>query len=181
MPFKVSLKIQHRDLGAKKVAGKWKLIQSRMAPVVHVGVLGRGNADVALYAAVNEYGTEDGRIPARPFMRPAFTSAQVKAAMRGVQGYLKDQRSINDLLTAIGATCRNQVISNINNHPPPPNAPSTIAAKGSSGTLVNTGRMKQSITYTITGRGRSASSPQGGNAAPTTPPYASLRAVGISR
>lgn len=156
MAFRVSLTIQHRDLGAKKVAGKYKLIAKRRAPVVMAGVLGKGNSDVALYAAVNEYGREDGSIPARPFMRPAFQSRRVKGAMKSVQEYLRDKTSLNQMLNGIGRASVAAIVANINAHPPPPNAPSTIARKGSSGTLVDTGRMKQSITYSIRKRGEAS-------------------------
>ena len=42
-----------------------------------VGIL---DENVSIRAIVNEYGTGDGRIPARPFLRPAFDETAPKAA-----------------------------------------------------------------------------------------------------
>jgi len=45
------------------------------------------------------------------------------------------------------------VVDEINSGVPPPNAPSTIKAKGSSKTLVDSGEMRNHVDHKITGEG----------------------------
>jgi hypothetical protein len=45
-----------------------------------IGEVGIFEEEIAKRAFINEFGTGDGRIPARPFLRPAFDETAPKAA-----------------------------------------------------------------------------------------------------
>ncbi len=104
---------------------------------------------VAEVAAWNEYGTE--RSPARPFQRRTFedcrddivnyTNNMLKVAIHG--------GGAKELLNSVGAYTKGKMQKEIRDGDWEPNAPSTIAKKGSSKPLIDTGRMRQSIVYTI--------------------------------
>lgn len=101
--------------------------------------------DVGIY---NEFGTS--RIPARPFMRVA--ADQGKKSMQQVVdhtiGLMIDGRvtpkAVDD---TVGKQWANVVKSTIKHFDTPPNAPSTVAAKGKNDPLVDTGQMMDAIDY----------------------------------
>lgn len=123
---------------------------------VKVGVLGKSGSKMVVVAATNEFGTtRAGRgnkvtIPARPFLRPVgrdqemtnFVAGQLKAILR-----VPTPADPKEALGKIGEKAVALVRRNIASHPPPPNAASTVAKKGSTGTLVDTGRLRQSIAW----------------------------------
>lgn len=118
-----------------------------------VGVQAGGRAkdgvtDLATVAAANEFGTD--RIPERSFLRStmaeerekiaAITAAEAKAILEG-------RRTVETSLALIGMYAASRIQAKIQSHPPPPNAPATIEKKGSSGTLVDSGNLMQSVTH----------------------------------
>lgn len=104
---------------------------------------GEAVSDVAAY---NEFGTS--AIPPRPFMRNAKSENDKK----WVDFLAKDLNSTKnaDLSFArLGELVRNDVIVSINKTTKPPNSAETIARKGSSHPLIDTGFLKSSVTYEI--------------------------------
>ncbi len=152
-------KFTDRDLGWNeilKVAAEIK--QSK----VRVGVIGeRAEAKeegspltVGEIAAVLEYGTEDGHIPARPFVRGTFDAERENLVALGrklIRGALDGKITVEKGLNIIGSTLANAIKRRITDGSgvPPPNAPSTIAAKGSDRPLVDTGRLLGAITWSV--------------------------------
>ena len=115
------------------------------------GVFGEKDANLPVYASANEFGTQDGRIPERAFLRKTFDDdAAIKAVFDfGAQIYDKTGL-IKDMLKAMGAKLVSEIQKSIDSNIPPPNAPSTIKAKGGKDhTLIDTGRMRQGVTYKI--------------------------------
>jgi hypothetical protein len=109
-------------------------------------------SSMAMVAAVNEFGTEDGRIPERSFMRSTFDEKrdQIARSLAGEAKAIIDGRKTVALsLGLIGQKHQDDVIRKIRSHPPPPNAESTIKAKESSGTLIDSGQMAQSVRYQV--------------------------------
>jgi hypothetical protein len=110
-------------------------------------------SSMVMVAASNEYGTEDGRIPERSFMRSTFDEKReelgriMAAETRAILDGRKDPRLS---LRLVGEKHQGDVIRKIRSHPPPPNAESTIKAKESSGTLIDSGQMAQSVRYEVT-------------------------------
>lgn len=110
-----------------------------------------GNAMVAEYAAMNEYGTE--KIPSRPFMRTAFDNNTEKifqsfyrqrVAMD--EGKITQEQALNRVGLKLQAIVKNTIVS----EPWTPNKQSTIDAKGEGKPpLIDSSTMLKSITYTV--------------------------------
>lgn len=115
-----------------------------------VGVLGSQGSDMVMIAAVNEYGTSDGHIPSRPFLRNALKDPTLVPFVRRMAAqYTQGKLSLDAALNKVGAFTVGLIQRSIGSNIQPANAPSTVAAKGSSATLINTGRLRQSITWVI--------------------------------
>ena len=123
---------------------------------VKVGVMGDAGTsdegtDMLLIAAVNEFGSADGRVPERSYIRAGFDKNRSKlrntaAALWGrvLDGDM-DQRQALGLL---GETHQDQVQKFLTALSAPPNAASTIARKrGSANPLIDTGRLRSSIRW----------------------------------
>lgn len=143
--FKASAVFESHDKGKAEIEKSLRRLSRNK--VVAVGVLGDGG--VALYASANEYGTE--YIPARPFVRPSIASPELKAfSKQNAKDYYRGAIATLELgLERLGNFARGLIVKKIGSNVPPPNADSTIAMKGSSATLIDTGRMRQSITYQV--------------------------------
>jgi hypothetical protein len=114
-----------------------------------------GDLTVAEIAVVNEYGTD--KIPSRPFARSTFDEKReemVGLGKRLMAGIVDGKIKLKPALDVMGSTLATAMKRKITDGAgvPPPNAPSTVAAKGSSRPLVDTGRLLGSITWaTIVG------------------------------
>lgn len=100
----------------------------------------------------NEYGTSDGRIPSRPFMRKAFDEGKSKidrTTARLLNGIYVGQFDAHLALTLLGQLHESQVRKMMTDIRTPPNAPSTIDQKKSSNPLIDTGQTRQSIRYEV--------------------------------
>lgn len=133
------------------------LAQHRVAPMVAVGIQGAHasaphgdeNLTVADVAAINEFGLG---VPARPFMRLTFEqrAGDLQKLGRGLeQRVLQGSMTVTNALLIMGADAVGKVRATIDSGVAPPNAPSTIARKGSSKPLVNFGQLKGSITSEV--------------------------------
>jgi len=107
--------------------------------------------DLVQIAAWNEFGTEDGHVPERSFLRstldenrPRYVQLQETAVERMVDGL--DPRLAYG---AIGLGVVADVRRKIRAHVDPPNAPRTVQAKGSSTPLIDTGRLYDNIGYRV--------------------------------
>jgi hypothetical protein len=106
-------------------------------------------ADLAVVAAINELGSSS--TPARPFMRQSFENheGQLKAACEHLEQSIIGGASAQDALTELGVFCKGLVQKEIVDGGFEPNAPSTIAKKGSEQPLIDTGHMRQSVNYVV--------------------------------
>jgi hypothetical protein len=112
-------------------------------------------ADYVDIAAYNELGTDT--IPSRPFLRQAADknegvmrqNAQVLAKQMTQGGTAKD------VYRKMGVMLETMIQDEIASGNFVPNAPSTVASKGSSTPLIDTGRLRQSIHHQIVERGKS--------------------------
>ena len=123
---------------------------------VKVGVLaGTGvhpNAEhgetVAEIAAKNEFGEK--HVPARPFLRPAINehhSDITEVVRKTLVRLLKGEITAAQAESALGMTGQTLIRTQIDKTTTPPNAPRTIAEKGSDHPLIDTGLLKQSINW----------------------------------
>lgn len=142
----------------------WEKLKRKLTAVerdahVKVGVLGdssdEGDGDMSIVdiAAVHEYGTLDGRVPSRSYMRSALIGrlVELKKLQGNVAvGYVTGRLSLDQALGMIGewaaAAMRAQITdSNL----PPPLQPATVKRKGSDKPLVDTGQLVMAITYEV--------------------------------
>lgn len=112
---------------------------------------GEADADIVARAVWNEFGTRRG-VPERPFLRNAMRSNReayrarlTELARLIVLGGL----DLSVALRLIGTQAQGDIQKEIVILAQPPNAPSTIARKGSSNPLIDTGEMRQKVTYKV--------------------------------
>lgn len=105
---------------------------------------------VVFVAICNEYGTEN--IPARHFFGPAIDENQAlidRWQDELIDQYLDGKVSLRGMLEELGKRVVKLVQDKIRSNVPPPNAPSTVAKKGSDQTLIDTETMLKSVTYKV--------------------------------
>ncbi|CDZ60468.1 Hypothetical protein NGAL_HAMBI2605_10380 [Neorhizobium galegae bv. orientalis] len=119
---------------------------------------GEADSDVIERAVYNNFGTSRG-IPERPFMQNAMRNhrreyqAMMKTEARNiVLGAVRGQdasRTKVNALKRLGIKAQGDIQAEITSLDTPPNAPSTIRQKGSSNPLIDTGEMRNSVSYKI--------------------------------
>lgn len=140
----------------------WRAVQARLLGIadarVKVGVLESagmtedGKATLATVALANEFGTENGHIPERSFIRKTLRERKADIAKRkrdAVKRIIDGKSEPARELGLLGQYVASQIRATIRTSVPPPNAPSTIARKGSSRTLIDTGRLLNGVSYEV--------------------------------
>lgn len=114
---------------------------------------GKAGIDVATVAAINELGSSS--TPARPFMKQSFEDheGELQKACDRVNSVLASGGTAETALNELGVFCKGLVQKEIVNGGFAPNAAATVAAKGSSQPLIDTGTMRGSVNYVIKKRG----------------------------
>jgi len=107
----------------------------------------RDGVSALFKATVNNFGLG---VQARPFMVRSFESNKTKYD-NAIKKSLGDLENLNykEFLNKLGVVSSQDVKTAIVELKEPANSPATIAAKGSSNPLVDTGHMLQSVTYQI--------------------------------
>lgn len=98
---------------------------------------------------IHEYGLG---VPERSFIRATIdehAERYTKQAKELLGRVLDGKLSADDALALLGEVVKRDIIQRINEGIDPPNAPATIAEKGSSKPLIDTGSLKQSIDYVV--------------------------------
>ncbi len=137
---------------------------------VKVGVLASGkgrekNEDgitMIELAAIHEFGSPKAGIPERSFIRRTMRDKSdelgrvcANIAKKYIHGEVTLERGLNQLGAVAAGMIKSRVTAG--EHIPPPNAPSTVKAKGSDRPLIDTGRMIGSVTWKVwMGRARDA-------------------------
>lgn len=157
----------------------WEGIKKRVealrggSAVVRIGVQGQQGAanhqgthlTVAQLATIHEFGKVIHQpkmrrtivIPARSFLRDTVDQYREAIARRQVlltQGYILGKFEIQPAMELLGQYVVGLIKQRIANGIPPANRPSTIARKGSSKPLIDTGQLRNSITYVVDIGGR---------------------------
>lgn len=112
---------------------------------------GLGNAELA---GLHEFGSRDGKIPERSFMRRTVDGKreQIKQLFRrGLKAVAEGGTDADEVLESVGQFAAAEMKKTVTTGPgvSPPNRPSTIARKGSSRPLVDSGRMINSISHQV--------------------------------
>lgn len=132
---------------------KHRLVQANGRQVkvgVPEGKAGNTESSLADVAKWNEFGTED--IPERPAFRNGIAKAKTKILALNKRNLLliaKDEMSVEQALDMLGALATGEIKREFVSGEFAPNAPSTIAKKGSSRPLIDSGQLRQSITWEV--------------------------------
>ncbi len=149
--------VEDIDHGLKRIMEE---VRKMEGAYVKVGVLSDagtydegGKANLVDIATWNEYGTSKG-IPARPFMGQTFdkNQQQTHEALGNEYGLILDGKAnANGALKTVGVWYKGEIQKTFTEGEFEPNAPSTIAKKGSSQPLIDTGRLRSSINFEVVG------------------------------
>jgi len=146
-----------RDNGARAMLAR--ITAAQQPARVRVGVLDDavkeddgGGAPMSLLevAAVHEFGA--GHVPQRSFIRATVDlhTEEIQRLQQGlglqiIRGEIDHTTALERLGIKVVAWVQNRIAAGID----PPNADSTIARKGSSKPLINTGQLRSSITHRV--------------------------------
>lgn len=161
--MKIKSTLKRVDKGFDKFRAAYKALGNRSH--VNVGILGnikntRKNEDGAELTnveigAIHEFGSPAERIPERSFLRSTMKLNRA-AYMRTLRATVRDRvlqgkATMVQVLNAMGARIANDIKNRITQGAgiPPPLSPQTIARKGSSRPLVDTGQLVNSITWAV--------------------------------
>jgi hypothetical protein len=129
-----------------------KMLNSMIKNEVTIGLHGDVGGDILSRGIYNEFGTD--KIPERSFIRAGFDTEKnnisndmIKIAERIISGQMKVKTGLN----LLGDSTKGRIQEFAIDLRDPPNAQSTIDAKGSSNPLVDTGQMIGSIDYKVKG------------------------------
>ncbi|WCH45807.1 hypothetical protein [Lysinibacillus sp. OF-1] len=123
---------------------------------VEVGIF--GSDEYVMIASVHEFGAtiQRGRgsvsIPERSFLRTTFDEKNeewISFFKSQLKHVLALQMDVQMLFNRLGARMVGDIQENITDLDAPPNAPATIAKKGSSNPLIDTGGLRMRITYRV--------------------------------
>jgi len=144
----------------------WRQLRQKIKGIarakVRVGVIGNkrhvGGISMAELAAIHEFGAPNAGIPARPFLVPTFQlkrSELVAFTEKLARKLLNESIDIEQALGLLGAWAAAAVKKTITSQMVTPRLADsaagrrTIARKGSSVTLVDTGQLLNSITWAV--------------------------------
>jgi hypothetical protein len=144
--------VTERDMGWTRIKDEIKKAEKA---AVKVGVLSDspqqiGEADMLLIAAANEFGTSDGHIPPRPYIRASFDAKQreLGRTQERLWNLVLDGKIDTDrAMGLLGEEHQAQIQEYMTALDTPPNAPRTVAKKGSSNPLIDEGRLRASIRW----------------------------------
>lgn len=103
---------------------------------------------MAQLGALLNFGSMDGKIPARPWLIPGLESVTPEI-LEDLQTSIANGLPLEQALDRIGAIAAGGVQEYMTDLKTPPNAPSTIAQKKSDNPLIDTGALRQSVTWKI--------------------------------
>jgi phage gpG-like protein len=145
----VVVAISDEDLGWKRIKRELKSlnnIEIRVGINQFASRAGEG-LSVAEYAYANEFGTDN--IPARPFISTAFDENLDKLKNKiqsNISAVFEDQKTLQSAISEIAYLASGDIVRKIDSIFYPPNSPATIKRKGSSKPLIDSGRMRASIS-----------------------------------
>lgn len=123
---------------------------------VSVGVhedagVGANGTPVAEYAMINEFGSDDGHVPERSFLRSTLDENEARYAASLEKAVIRtlDGVPLAVAMQPLAQQVRQDVQRKIDSGVGPPNAPSTIVKKGHGRTLDDTGALHDAITARV--------------------------------
>ena len=101
------------------------------------------------YMELGVTGPHTVSIPARPWLNPGVASGD-EEYLKIIERVIAAGEPLDKALEQIGVVAVGMVQKYMTDLKTPPNAPSTIKAKGSSNPLIDSGALRQSVTYKVT-------------------------------
>lgn len=145
-----------KDFDGKFLDRLKKALTGNRERVVNVGFPASAKepdgASTAMIAAVHEYGVPHKGIPERPFMRTSLEKNRGKRKALNEQNLkkvLNGGMSVDAALGQLGLMASSDIKQEIKNGSFAPLKPATTKRKGSSKPLIDTGQMRQSVTYEL--------------------------------
>jgi len=144
--------VEDKDNGYSKIIkGVQELDGVSVTAGIHADAGRQGGVDLVDIAVFNEYGTS--RIPSRPFVRLAFEQNEAKwdrTIKAGVTAMINGTADANRVTSVLGAQMVGDVQEVIGDKSLlAPNAAGTIKKKGSDAPLIDSGRLRQSVSYKV--------------------------------
>ena len=107
---------------------------------------------MAMLGAIHEFGSRDGRIPERSYMRS--TMAQLDKKLKRMLKKFSISVALGRMdkkkaLGIVGEFLATAFKDKIQDGVPPANAPGTVARKGSDHTLIDTGQMRDTLDWEV--------------------------------
>lgn len=148
--MKMNVKIKDLQIARDIIRKELKSLATRKNATIGIhedaGMHEGGITNAQLGATLN-YGTD--KIPPRPWLVPGAESGRKEQIEAFAETFVKTGGNSEAALEAAAATAVGNVQQYMTDLKDPPNAPSTIAKKGSSNPLINTGSLRSSVTYKI--------------------------------
>jgi hypothetical protein len=149
-PIQPTVSTTEKDLGMDRILKELKLIDGSYTKVGFPG--GAVGATVIMKAAVNEFGTINGKVPSRPFMRQTFEDPTVQAQLGALRatmlnGIYAGTMTVKTALGRIGEFYTGAIKRKITTGNFRALSPRTIAAKGSTRPLIDSGQMRNAVTH----------------------------------
>ena len=151
MKFDVKIKQDTKELD--------KLIKTfKDTKIINVGVIGGEQQDgmsLASIGSVQEFGLITRNIPKRSFIKEpllAHLGERIKRQKNKIKQYLFVDKKLDEAYNLMGNTAVSIIIQSFRNKNDgqwKPNAPSTIRKKGVDNPLIDTGRLRRSITFKL--------------------------------
>lgn len=151
MAIRVSARVRReiRNGGAAAIEARIRAMRSQPNSVA-VGFPNGTDPEQVMKAVFMNFGTVN--VPARPFFTNAMRDNRRKYRDfmgRSFEGLLLGETSLSTVLNRLGLVAVGDIQEAIGSNTPPPLAPATIARKGSSRTLVDTGALRQSVLHEL--------------------------------
>jgi hypothetical protein len=129
---------------------------------IRVGVLQSaptegGESTITVVAAAHEYGT--ATIPQRSFIGRTMDQKREQLGelqAQAIDAVLAGEKTAEQAAGAVGAVAASMVQATIRSNVPPPLKPETVARKGHSRTLIDSGQLLRSIQHEVVQKGDDA-------------------------
>lgn len=139
--------------GGAAVEAKLLQLAEKLQGSVKVGFMENATypdgTPVAAVAAWNEYGVPELKIPSRPFIRNMIEQKSDEWAERLGKAAVHYNYRGKEVFGLMGLTIQEEMQQAIIDFKDPRNADLTIAKKGFDKPLIETGHMKDSVTYVV--------------------------------
>lgn len=148
-PISLRVTVEDDDAEMNRILAE---MEDQRFNAVDIGVLSAEDELLRIYASANEFGTRDGHIPERSFIRAGvdLNESRINERAEAVHRQILDGAlSMDAGLGMMGEFIQAIITSRITTLRVPKNADATIRRKRSSNPLIDTGRMRASIRWEL--------------------------------